>query len=237
MNKSKQSSNVPAFKGPPVKDSEPPLPEAAALSGQYSVRAVLKRPLSLIAAVVALLLIVYEVLQIAGGHLYQKALDMMDATTLVELGILTLLGVSALREQTDLQAVSFTLVAGLSFIFIYEAIYKWSFYLVPFRAHIRMPPAELREFVIYIGIAATISTGFSSQLFTLKKWTFVFLGIFIALYAFWMLAGFPQITNQSFYPQIIHIDFTHWMSYAVNRGTKFCMYLAYLTLFPPLRKM
>ncbi len=76
------------------------------------------RPLSLSAAIFAVLLIVYEVIQIASGHLYQKVLDKMDATTLVELGILTLLGVYTLRDQTDLHAVSFTLVAGLSFIFI-----------------------------------------------------------------------------------------------------------------------
>ncbi len=220
MNKSKQGSET----------------FAELMGGRYTYREMLKRPLSLVAAIFALLLITYEVIQIVGGHLYQKSLDKMDATTLVELGILTLLGVFTLRDKTDLQAVSFTLVAGLSFIFIYEAIYKWSFFLVPFRAYIHMPPQDLREFIIDVGIAATVLTGFSSHLFTLKKWTFLFLGIFVALYVFWMLVGFPQITNQSYYPQVIHINFTHWTTYAVNRGTKFFMYLAYLTVFPPLKK-
>ncbi|HSB02889.1 MAG TPA: hypothetical protein VLE49_19730 [Anaerolineales bacterium] len=237
MNKSKQSSNVPALKGPPVKESELANPETAVSSKRYDLQAILKRPLSLVAATLALLLIIYEGSQIAGGHIYQKALDKMDATTLVELGILTLLGVFALRDKTDLQAISFTLVAGLSFVFMYEAIYKWSFYLVPFRADIQMPPPELRELIIFVGIAATILTGFSNHFFTFKKWTFLFLGLFVALYAFWMLVGFPQITNESFYPQIIPINFTHEMTYAINRGTKFVMYLAYLTLFPPLRKI
>ena len=194
----------------------------------------LKRPLSLIAATLAILLIIYEVIQIASGHLYQKALDQMDGTTLIELGLLTLLGVFTLRRQTDLQAVSFTLVAGLSFIFIYEAIYKWSFFLAPFR--MAMPPPELREFVIQSGIAATILTGFANGFFTLKRWTFVWLVLFVLLYAFWLLVGFPQITGESFFPPVIHINFTHEMTYALNRSTKFLMYLAYLTLFPPLRK-
>ncbi len=220
MNKSKQGSET----------------FAELTGGRYTYREILKRPLSLIAAIFALLLIIYELTQIVGGHLYQKSLDKMDATTLVELGILTLLGVFTLREQTDLQAVSFTLVAGLSFIFLYEAIYKWSFYLVPFRAHVDMPPQDLREFIIYVGIAATVLTGFATHLFRLTKWTFLFLGIFVALYAFWILVGFPQITNQNFYPQIIHINFTWNMIYAVNRGTKFFMYLAYLTMFPQVRK-
>jgi len=178
-------------------------------------------------------LIIYEVIQIANGHIYQKALDKMDGTTLVELGILTLLGVYTLREQTDLQAMSFTLVAGLSFIFIYEAIYKWSFYLAPF--HLPLPPTEFRELVIQLGIAATILTGFANGFFRLKKWTLIWLGLFIVLYVFWMLVGFPQITGESYYRQVIPINFNRDMTYVINRGTKFMMYLAYLSLLPPLK--
>ena len=194
----------------------------------------LKRPLSLAAAILAILLIVYEVIQIASGKLYQEALNRMDGTTLVELGIMALIGVFTLRHLTDLQAVSFTLVAGLSFIFIYEAIYKWSFYLAPFR--MAMPPPEFREFVIQVGIAATILTGFASGFFSLKRWTFVWLSVFVVLYVFWMLVGFPQITGGSFSPQIIPINLTYDMNYLLNRATKLAMFLAYLTLFPPLRK-
>jgi len=201
--------------------------------GKINFQWLLKRPLSLIAAILAVLLIVYEGIQIASGHLYQEALNRMDGTTLVELGILTLLGVFTLRDQTDLQAVSFTLVAGLSFIFIYEAIYKWSFYLAPFR--MAMPPPEFREFVIQTGIAATILTGFADRFFTLKKWTFIWLGVFVVLYGFWLLVGFPQITGGSFAPQVIPIDLTYDMNYILNRATKLAMFLAYLTLFPPLR--
>jgi len=195
---------------------------------------ILKRPLSLIAAILAALLIIYELIQIASGALYQSALNNMDGTTLVELGILMLLGVFTLRDQTDLQAVSFTLVAGLSFIFIYEAIYKWSFYLAPFRMD--MPPAEFREFVIQCGIAASILTGFAVGFFKLTRWTFIWLGLFVVLYVFWMLVGFPQVTGGSFSPQVIAVNFTHDMTYVVNRSTKLLMFLAYLTLFPSLRK-
>ena len=201
---------------------------------QINFRWLLKRPLSLVAALLAALLIVYEAIQIASGQLYQQALNKMDGTTLVELGILALLGIYTLRDQSDLQAVSFTLVAGLSFIFIYEAIYKWSFYLAPFR--MSMPPAEFREFVIQMGIAATILTGFADGFFTFKKWTFVWLGLFVLLYIFWLLVGFPQITGESFFTPVIDVEFTPEVTYVVNRSTKFLMYLAYLTLFPPLRR-
>ena len=89
-----------------------------------------KRPLSLVAGVLAVLMILFQLIQIAGGHLYRVAL--VDGTTMIELGILTLLGIYTLRDQSDLQATSFTLVAGLCFIFIYDAIYRWSFYLALF---------------------------------------------------------------------------------------------------------
>jgi hypothetical protein len=182
------------------------------------------------------LLIVYEVIQIASGELYQKALNHMDGTTLIELGILTLVGVLTLRHQTDLHAVAFTLTAGLSFIFIYEAIYKWSFYLAPFPFGKPMPPAEIREFVIQSSIALTVLTGFAVQDLRLKKWTFIWLGLFVILWIFWLLTGYPQITGEVIFPRTIQIDFTYNMLYVLNRSTKFVMYLAYLTLFPPLRK-
>ena len=193
-----------------------------------TIQLVLRRPLSLIAAVLAVLMILYQAIQIAGGHLYRVAL--VDGTTMIELGILTLLGIYTLRDRTDLQAISFTLVAGLSFIFFYEAIYKWSFYLAPFRG--QMPPNELREFIIQVGIAAMILTGFATGLFRLKKWTFIWLGIFVALWIFWLLIGFPQIGGGTYFPQVIDINLTYDMNYILNRTTKLTMYLAYVTLFP-----
>jgi hypothetical protein len=202
------------------------------------MRIFFKRPLSLIAAIVAVLVIVYELIQIASGELYQEALNNMDGTTLIELGILMLFGVYTLRDRSDLHAVSFTLVAGLSFIFIYEAIYKWSFFLAPFVEYKDMPPHEVREFIIQSGIALTILTGFAVGDFRLTKWTFVWLGIFVILYAFWLLAGFPQVLedNKLYFEPVIPINFTHAMTYVLNRSTKFFMYLTYLTIFPPLKR-
>ena len=197
-----------------------------------SSQVMLKRPLSITAAIMSVLLILYELLQIVTGHLYKFGL--VDGTTIIELGILGLVGIYTLRDQTDLQAISFTLVAGLSFIFIYEAIYKWSFYLAPFR--LPMPPDEFREFVIYIGIAATILTGFAVGYFRLKKWTFIWLGIFILLWIFWFLIGFPQISGESYMPQVLPIHLTRDMNYVLNRSTKLAMYLAYITLFPLMKK-
>ncbi len=192
--------------------------------------------MSSLAAILAIILIIYETIQIASGHLYEVTLNRIDRTTLVELGILTIIGVLSLKDQTDFQAVSFTLVNGLSFIFIYEAIFKWSFYRAPFDHNHPMSSPEVREFVIQVGIAATVLTGFAEELFTLKKWTLFWFALFVILWILWIMVGFPQITGEVIFPKIIPIDFTHNMTYALNRATKTVMFFAYLTFFPPLRK-
>jgi hypothetical protein len=197
---------------------------------ESKLRWIVTRPLSLLTFALAVVIILYEILQISGGNLYQEQLNDIDGTTLIMLGVLMLRGVSTLRHRTDLHAVSFTLVNVLSFIFAYEAIYKWSFYLAPFVQ--LMPPPELRAFAIQVGTALTVLTGFAVRDFTVKKWTLVWLVIFVVLWAFWLLIGFPQISGESFFPQVIPINFTHDMTYLLNRATKLVMFFAYLTLFP-----
>ena len=200
------------------------------------VQFIFTRPLSTLAILSGIFVIIYAAIQIFTGNLYVDALDFMDGTTLIELGILTIFGVYTLRNQTDLHAVSFTLVSGLSFIFIYEAIYKWSFYLAPFPFGKPMPPVEVREFIIQSGIALTVLTGFAVRDFSLKKWTLIWLGIFVVLWIFWLLIGYPQITGEIIFSRVMPLDLSRNMNYVLNRGTKFAMYLAYLTLFPSLRK-
>src|SRR4026209_2717494 len=128
------------------------------------LRWILARPLSLLTLALAVVIMLYEIIQISRGNLYQEQLNDIDGTTLIMLGVLMLWGVSTLRHRPDLHAVSFTLVNALSFIFAYEAIYKWSFYLAPFVKP--MPPPELRAFAIQVGTALTVLTGFSVRDFT-----------------------------------------------------------------------
>jgi hypothetical protein len=123
----------------------------------------------------------------------------------------------------------------LSFIFTYEAIYKWSFYLAPFV--MPMPPPELRAFAIQAGTALTVLTGFAVRDFTIKKWTLIWLGMFVILWVFWLLVGFPQIWGESFFPQVIPINFTNDMTYILNRATKLAMFFAYLTIFPSFKRV
>jgi type IV secretory pathway TrbD component len=196
----------------------------------FFIRSLFRRPLSLLAGLLAIALIFYELRQIAGGQLYMQALGYIDGTTVIELCLLGLWGFYTLRDRTDLQAVSFTLVNSLSFIFSYEALYKWSFFLAPF--HLDMPATEFRQMVIQIGIALTLLTGFAVHFFTLKKWTIPMIGLFIMLWAFWLLLGYPQLDGRLYLSPVLQIDLAPPLVYALNRATKFVLWLAYLTLFP-----
>ena len=88
----------------------------------------LQRPLSLAIGMAASLVILAAVYFRIQGHMLLPQLNNMDTFTPVMISILMLRGIYALRKDTDLQAVSLSLIAALSFIFIYEAIYKVSFY-------------------------------------------------------------------------------------------------------------
>src|SRR5271157_76918 len=109
-------------------------------------RFIISRPLSAMTFALAAIVIIFEALQISRGVFHFKPLDRIDSTTLVMIGALMAWGIAALRGRADFQAVAFVIVNSLSFVFAYEMLFKWSFFLAPFRCP--MPPAELREFAI-----------------------------------------------------------------------------------------
>jgi hypothetical protein len=197
---------------------------------------VIKRPFSfaigLLAGIVILVALYLRLL----GNMYLEQLNWIDTFTPVMIGILLLRALYTMRDDTDLQAVSIALIGALSFIFIYEAIYKISFYGLPWL----MPASEFRDFMIQAGTALTALAGFAFGKFRLSKPSLVFLGLFVLLYAFWLLVGFPQVENgrNAFYA-VINIPFTWKMIYAVNRGTKVLMFFAYFFLYsePPKDKI
>lgn len=192
---------------------------------------VIRRPLSFaVAALAALVILVALYVRLVLGRMLLGALDDMDTFTPAMISVLLLCGLYRMRKDTDLQAVSISLIGALSFIFIYEAIYKLSFYS-PWRP---MPPAELREFLIQVGIALTALAGFAYGKFHLSTPSKVFLAAFGLLYLFWILAGYPQVSNgQDVYWRIIPVRLTWDMTYAVNRGTKVLMFLTYLFFYWP----
>ncbi len=188
-----------------------------------------RRPLSFaIAAMSILIILVALVYRLIGGHILIGALDNLDAFTPVMLSILMLRGLWSMRKDTDLQAVSVALIVALSFIFIYEAIYKISLYMPPWT----ITPTDLREFLIQCGIALTVVAGFAFGKLHFSKWSLAFAVAFVLLYSFWMLAGFPQVnTNADAHWMILPMHWTWDRIYIVNRGTKVLMFFTYLFFY------
>ena len=188
------------------------------------------RPLSAVMGVLAGIVIIVALMLRLLGNIYLGQLNWIDAFTPVMIGILLIRGITSLGKDTDLQAVSIALTGALSFVFIYEAIYKLSFFIFPWL----MPPAELRDFTIQVGIALTALGGFAFGKFRLARASQFFLCLFVLLYTFWLVSGFPQVINSlNVFPAFIPVHYTWNMIYAVNRGTKVLMFLAYFFFYSP----
>ena len=192
------------------------------------IRRLTQKPLSLFTTVVALSLLCQSLFTLGSGNLYVARLNFVDATTLVMVSLLLLRAVTKLHHTSDLTTISIALVSSLSFLFSYEALYKWSFYILPWR----MPAAELREFLLQSGIGLIILTGFAQQVFKLRRASQILLGLFITAWLFWLAVGFPQLWDSlNFYDAILDLPLNWNMIYAINRGTKFVWFMFYYSIF------
>jgi hypothetical protein len=183
-----------------------------------------RRPLSIFTAILATALIVVPLYERILGNVFLEPLNFIDATTLMMVGLLLLRGVVKLRSSTDLQAVAIALIGALSFVFTFEAIFKLAFFTFPWR----MPPPELREFVIQVGIALTALAGFAFGKFRLSAPSWICVGLFALGWIVWLLIGFPQLnTGEVFFTPVLNIHFSWDMIYALNRATKFALCLVF----------
>ena len=187
-----------------------------------------KKPLSTLAALVALFTIVYPIYQWGTGSIYVEQLNYIDSTTLIMVGLLFLRGIKKLDQEQDLGTFSTTLLNVISFLFCYEAIYKLSFYIFPWK----MPPEELREFTIQVGITLVVLAGFAYKKFKLSKTSIIFLSAFVLGWITWLSIGFPQLLDlQPYYKPLVEIPLTWQTIYIINRATKFALFLAYFFLY------
>jgi hypothetical protein len=192
-----------------------------------------RRPLSALTVVLALIVIAVPLYQLARGTAYFEPLDYIDGTTLIMLGILFLRYVVVYRNDTDLQAVSLAVVGGLSFVYTFEALYKWSFYISPWL----MPPSELRNLVIQIGIALTGLVGFAFGKFKWSTLSKIFTAIFAISWVFWLSIGFPQIfSDKLFLPALLPVHLSQNMVYLLNRVIKFLLFLVFFFAVSPTGK-
>jgi len=173
-------------------------------------------------------MIIYSLYKRIAGTLYLEQLNYLDITTITMVGVLLLRGVVRLRHDSDGQAASIALIGALSFVFCFEALYKLSFFVFPWR----MPPPELREFIIQVGIALTALAGFAFRKFRFSPASLVFVVIFVLCWVIWLVLGFPQLGNgKDIYPPHVNISLTLPMIYVLNRITKIALCLVYYCLY------
>lgn len=200
------------------------------LASARLVQAGLHRPFSALTFLLAVALVVYALFRLVTGSLYLAQLNFIDTTTILMIAALLLRGVICLRKDPDGQAVSIALIGALSFVFAFEAVYKLSFYAYPRR----MAPAELRDFLIQIGIALTASAGFAFGKFRFSKASLGFTAIFALGWVIWLALGFPQLpTGRPYYSALIPVPPAWLLTYLLNRLVKLALCLAYYCLYAP----
>jgi len=203
------------------------LSDQGLLSGQI-IRGLAQKPISLLTTMLSLGLMSLALFELIRGNLYIARLNFVDATTLAMVALLLLRAITKLNTASDLETISIALVSSLSFIFSYEAIYKWSFYFYPWQ----MPAHELREFLLQIGVGLTILTGFAQQVYKLRRANLLLLVFFIAAWLFWFAVGFPQLWDGvEIYDAVLDLPLTGNMIYALNRITKFVWFMFYYWLY------
>jgi len=192
------------------------------------IRELAKKPMSVISTFAALSLLGLVIFNLGSGNLYIARLDYVDATTIIMVAVLILRAVTKLHSASDLSTISIALVSSLSFLYSYEAIYKWSFYYYPWR----MPAPELRELVLQIGVGLIILTGFSQQVFKIRRINQIIIGLFVIAWLIWLSVGFPQLWDgMKVHNAIIEIPLNRNMIYMMNRFTKIIWFLNYYYLY------
>jgi len=192
------------------------------------IRELAHKPISLFATMVSLSILGLAIFELLNGNIYIARLNFVDATTLAMVAFLLLRAVTKLHSASDLETISIALVGSLSFLFSYEAIYKWSFYLLPWK----MPAAELREFLLQVGVGLILLTGFTQQVFKLRRASQIMLGLFIVTWIFWFAVGFPQLWDgKNFYNAVLDLPLSWTMIYVLNRVTKFVWFMFYYCLY------
>lgn len=192
------------------------------------IRGLAYKPVSLFATMVALGILGLAVFERLNGNIYIARLNFVDATTLAMVAFLILRAVTKLHSSSDLETISIALASSLSFLFGYEAIFKWSFYILPWK----MPAAELREFLLQVGVGLILLTGFAQGVFKLRRASQIMLGLFIVTWLFWFAVGFPQLWDgKNFYNAVLDVPMSWTMIYILNRVTKFIWFMFYYCLY------
>jgi hypothetical protein len=198
------------------------------VSSQLFLQHLVSKPLSLFLALMGMGLVAFAIYERWLGNVYITRLNYVDSTTLILIGLLLLRAVTKLDNKNDLETASMGIISVVSFIFAYEMVYKWSFYFYPWR----MPPGELREFILQIWVSMVVMAGFAAGILRFSLGSKIALLIFLVGWVIWLSLGFPQLSDgNSFYVPLVNIQLSWGGIYAINRLTKVALFFFYFLLF------
>lgn len=188
---------------------------------------VLRRyPLTSFAFATAVGLATWSMLTIFSGSRYIGALAGTDATTPLMTAALLFRGIYSLRAAPDLKIFAVSLIVALSFLYTFEAIYKFLFF------GWRWAPGELRELLLQVATSLTVLVAFQSRDLRLGGASKLFAGLFAATMIFWLLIGYPQGDTGYHSAQYIPINPSNEALYAIGRFAKFSLFLAFFSFYP-----
>ena len=83
-----------------------------------------------------------------------------------------------------------------------------------------------------VGVGLIILTGFSQQVFKLRRASLILLGLFVVAWLFWLAVGFPQLWDGvNSHHAVLDLRLSGNMTYVLNRATKFVWFLFYFCLY------
>lgn len=196
-----------------------------------------KKPLNAALVVLGIVGMIYTFYLLLSNTLYASTFNDVDITTVLMISILLLKGTYTYKSYDDIKSFSLTLINALSFIFLFEALYKFLFF------GWIVDSAELRELLLQVASALTILIGFSYKDYHLSKYSKILGIFFIVVMLFWVLIGYPQLFDMPKekihifgidlygYPQVIPWDASKSAVYVINRLAKILLFGSYFFLF------
>ena len=187
----------------------------------------LRKPMSTGLAMIGLLGILYfGYTLLTTGSVYISSLNDLDGTTLVMISVLIVTGGIAFKELNDLQAFGTVVIIVLSFIFLFESIYKFLFF------DWVTDPEDLRTLLLQFGTASAIFLPLGLSYVRFNKAVYVFLALYVLFMFIWWITGYPQIfeteENRVIFLGADRIAVSLNSVFIWNRLTKIWLFLAFL---------
>jgi hypothetical protein len=167
----------------------------------------------------------YAVRVLWQGETLAPELGYADWLTVIFISLLVARGAYVFRAGPPLKTLALCVTNPFSFIFCFEAIYKYLFQGWLYKS------IEMREMLLQFAATATILLGFHYGDFRLNRRSVIFGVLFGLTMAFWVAIGYPQLFMGKVFTPWLPIEVSRDTVYVINRMAKGFLFLAYFFLY------